>query len=149
MGDRCANGNPAIWPHTRFTHRPRLDPAKSCGTAACESKHLFAIRNRRNQVSAGSGHTIGKILQRQHGLPGWINGRTKTLSAKAAVKARSRAIDMNEQKIKQDLNIGANIRRIRKMRNFGQTELVRLLQLDGIAITRKTLVQIEIGRAHV
>ena len=49
---------------------------------------------------------------------------------------------MNEQKIKQDLNIGANIRRIRKMRNFGQTGL---LQLDGIAITRKTLVQIERG----
>ena len=65
------------------------------------------------------------------------------------MKARSRAIDMNEQKIKQDLNIGANIRRIRKMRNFGQTELVRLLQLDGIAITRETLVKIERGSQHI
>jgi len=65
------------------------------------------------------------------------------------VKAGSRAIDMNEQKIKQDINIGANIRRIRKMRNFGQTELVRLLQLDGIAITRETLVKIERGSQHI
>lgn len=65
------------------------------------------------------------------------------------MKAGSRAIDMNEQKIKQDLNIGANIRRIRKMRNFGQTELVRLLQLDGIAITRETLVKIERGSQHI
>ncbi len=65
------------------------------------------------------------------------------------MKAGSRAIDMNEQKIKQDINIGANIRRIRKMRNFGQTELVRLLQLDGIAITRETLVKIERGSQHI
>jgi len=65
------------------------------------------------------------------------------------VKAGSWAIDMNEQKIKQDINIGANIRRIRKMRNFGQTELVRLLQLDGIAITRETLVKIERGSQHI
>ena len=65
------------------------------------------------------------------------------------MKAGSQAIDMNEQKIKQDINIGANIRRIRKMRNFGQTELVRLLQLDGIAITRETLVKIERGSQHI
>ena len=65
------------------------------------------------------------------------------------MNAGSRAIDMNEQKIKQDINIGANIRRIRKMRNFGQTELVRLLQLDGIAITRETLVKIERGSQHI
>lgn len=65
------------------------------------------------------------------------------------MKAGSWAIDMNEQKIKQDINIGANIRRIRKMRNFGQTELVRLLQLDGIAITRETLVKIERGSQHI
>ena len=65
------------------------------------------------------------------------------------MKAGSRAIDMNDQKIKQDINIGANIRRIRKMRNFGQTELVRLLQLDGIAITRETLVKIERGSQHI
>ena len=42
------------------------------------------------------------------------------------------------QKIKQDNgNIGRNIREIRLARGIGQTELVRLLDLQGIAITRE------------
>jgi len=57
---------------------------------------------------------------------------------------------MSEQKIKQDeILIGANIREIRKQRGIGQTELVRLLQLSGIAITRETLVKIERGIQHL
>ncbi|WP_298032383.1 helix-turn-helix domain-containing protein [uncultured Dysosmobacter sp.] len=56
---------------------------------------------------------------------------------------------MEEQKIKQDIHIGANIRRIRKSRNIGQTELVRLLQLDGVEMTRETLVKIERGTRHI
>ena len=57
---------------------------------------------------------------------------------------------MTVQKIKQDqINIGQNIRRIRLSRKIGQTELVRLLQLKGITITRETLVKIERGIQHI
>ena len=46
-----------------------------------------------------------------------------------------------EQKIKQTgIDIGGNIRRIRKEKGIGQTELVRMLQLQGLN---------KIGRAHV
>ena len=55
-----------------------------------------------------------------------------------------------EQKIKQDeIFIGANIRRIRRGKKIGQTELVRLLQLEGIDMTRETLVKIERGTQHI
>jgi len=57
---------------------------------------------------------------------------------------------MEEQKIKQDkIHIGANISKIRKHREIGQTELVRLLQLEGIEMTRETLVKIERGIQHL
>ena len=58
---------------------------------------------------------------------------------------------MNEQKIKSDENIsiGKNIRDIRKLRGIGQTELVRILQLDGVEITRESLVKIERGIQHI
>lgn len=57
---------------------------------------------------------------------------------------------MAEQKIKQDkIDIGANIREIRIQRKIGQTELVRLLQLQGIEMTRETLVKIERGIQHI
>ena len=56
-----------------------------------------------------------------------------------------------EQKIKQDsyIPIGENIRRIRKAKGIGQTELVRRLQLQGIEMTRETLVKIERGIQHL
>ena len=42
------------------------------------------------------------------------------------------------QKIKQENgNIGKNIRKIRLAKGIGQTELVRMLDLQGIAITRE------------
>ena len=54
------------------------------------------------------------------------------------------------QKIKQDvIHIGQNIREIRLSRGIGQTELVRKLQLDGIEMTRETLVKIERGIQHI
>lgn len=56
---------------------------------------------------------------------------------------------MKEQKIKQDVCIGANIRAIRKARKLGQTELVGLLQLEGVSMTRETLVKIERGIQHI
>lgn len=57
---------------------------------------------------------------------------------------------MYEQKIKQDeIHIGANIRKIRKAKGMGQTELVGLLQLEGISMTRETLVKIEREIQHI
>lgn len=55
-----------------------------------------------------------------------------------------------EQKIKQvGIDIGGNIRRIRLERGYGQTELVRMLQLNGVDMTRETLVKIERGIQHI
>lgn len=57
---------------------------------------------------------------------------------------------MSEQKIKQDeIRIGENIRQVRREKGLGQTELVRLLQLRGIPITRESLVKIERGIQHI
>ena len=56
---------------------------------------------------------------------------------------------MEEQKIKQDIRIGDNIRKIRQQQGVGQTELVRLLQLEGVEMTRETLVKIERGNQHI
>lgn len=55
-----------------------------------------------------------------------------------------------EQKIKQDhIHIGANIRRIRLEQGIKQTELVSMLQLQEINITREMLVKIERGIHHI
>ena len=56
---------------------------------------------------------------------------------------------MEEQKIKQDIRIGDNIRKIRQQQGIGQTELVRMLQLEGVEMTRETLVKIERGNQHI
>ena len=56
---------------------------------------------------------------------------------------------MEEQKIKQDIRIGDNIRKIRQQQEIGQTELVRLLQLEGVEMTRETLGKIERGTQHI
>lgn len=54
------------------------------------------------------------------------------------------------QKIKQDeINIGANIREIRLSCGIGQTELVRMVQLQGVDMTRECLVKIERGIQHI
>ena len=54
------------------------------------------------------------------------------------------------QKIKQDeINIGTNIRAIRPSRGIGQTELVRMVQLQGVDMTRECLVKIERGIQHI
>ena len=54
-------------------------------------------------------------------------------------------------KIKQTttIPIGQNIRTIRLSKGIGQTELVRLLQLQGIDMTRESLVKIERGIQHI
>ncbi|HBV67861.1 MAG TPA: transcriptional regulator [Clostridiales bacterium] len=58
---------------------------------------------------------------------------------------------MGEQKIKSDslISIGKNIREIRISKKIGQTELTRLLDLQGISITRESLVKIERGIQHI
>lgn len=58
---------------------------------------------------------------------------------------------MSDIKIKQDKQntIGNNIRRVRKERGIGQTELVRELQLIDVDMTRETLVKIERGIQHI
>lgn len=54
-----------------------------------------------------------------------------------------------EQKIKQDIRIGENIRRVRLSRGLGQTDLVRLLQIEGCDMTRECLVKIERCVQHI
>ncbi|WP_458407705.1 helix-turn-helix domain-containing protein [Anaerotignum sp.] len=56
-----------------------------------------------------------------------------------------------DSKIKQttSIPIGQNIRAIRKAKGIGQTELVSLLQLQGIDMTRESLVKIERGIQHI
>ena len=54
-----------------------------------------------------------------------------------------------EQKIKQDILIGANIKAVRKQKKIRQVDLVRLLQLEGIEMTRESLVKIESGVQHI
>ena len=57
---------------------------------------------------------------------------------------------MTEQKIKQiGIDIGGNIRRVRLEKGYGQTEFVRMLQLQNVNITRETLVKIERGIQHI
>ena len=55
----------------------------------------------------------------------------------------------SDSKIRQDISIGSNIRRIRKAQGIGQTELVAMLQLHGTTMTRECLVKIEGGRQAI
>jgi len=55
-----------------------------------------------------------------------------------------------EQKIKQDsIPLGRNLRQIRKERHLKQTELVAMVQLRDVPMTRETLVKIERGIQHI
>lgn len=55
-----------------------------------------------------------------------------------------------EQKVKQDrILLGKNIRQIRLERKIKQTEMVALMQLKDVPMTRETLVKIERGIQHI
>lgn len=56
-----------------------------------------------------------------------------------------------DSKIKQNksIPIGRNIREIRLAKGTGQTELVCMVQLQGVSLTRESLVKIERGIQHV
>ena len=62
---------------------------------------------------------------------------------------RSNRGDVMEQKIKQDFQVGKNIRKLRKANKLGQTDLVRMLQIDGCDMTRECLVKIERCTQHI
>ena len=49
------------------------------------------------------------------------------------------------QKLKQDLQIGSNIRNLRKRSGFTQEQVIARLQLQGIEISRSSYSQIECG----
>ena len=53
------------------------------------------------------------------------------------------------QKIKQDVNIGNNIRELRKKSKLTQEQVVARLQLQGIEISRSTYSQIECGTYNI
>lgn len=53
------------------------------------------------------------------------------------------------QKIKQDLQIGSNIRRLRKQSSLTQEQVVTHLQLHGIEISRSSYSQIECGTYNI
>ena len=58
--------------------------------------------------------------------------------------------DDMEQKIKQDeIFIGRNVRRIRKEKGIRQTEMIALMQLENVSLTREALVKIERGIQHI
>lgn len=55
-----------------------------------------------------------------------------------------------EQKIKQDeIFIKQNIRRLRKEKGIRQTEMVALMQLQNVSVTREALVKIERVIQHI
>ena len=53
------------------------------------------------------------------------------------------------QKIKQDISIGNNIRKMRKQFHLTQEQVVTRLQLQGIEISRSSYSQIECGTYNI
>lgn len=53
------------------------------------------------------------------------------------------------QKIKQDISIGSNIRSLRKQSHLTQEQVVARLQLQGIEISRSSYSQIECGTYNI
>lgn len=53
------------------------------------------------------------------------------------------------QKIKQDISLGSNIRRLRKASSLTQEDVVTYMQLKGIDISRSIYSQIECGTYNI
>ncbi|MBQ4522225.1 MAG: helix-turn-helix transcriptional regulator [Lachnospiraceae bacterium] len=53
------------------------------------------------------------------------------------------------QKIKQDISLGSNIRKLRKQSHLTQEQVVARLQLQGIEISRSSYSQIECGTYNI
>lgn len=53
------------------------------------------------------------------------------------------------QKIRQDIQIGGNIRNLRKQAKLTQEQVIARLQLQGIEISRSSYSQIECGTYNI
>lgn len=53
------------------------------------------------------------------------------------------------QKLKQDLQIGGNIRRLRRQAGLTQEQVIANLQLQGLEISRSSYSQIECGTYNI
>ncbi|WP_167956567.1 helix-turn-helix domain-containing protein [Anaerosporobacter faecicola] len=56
---------------------------------------------------------------------------------------------MESKIISDTIDIGGNIRSLRIAKGIKQTELVAMVQLKDVKLTRETLVKIESGRQHI
>lgn len=52
-------------------------------------------------------------------------------------------------KLKQDISIGENLRRLRKEAGFSQENLAARLQILGLPVSREIISQMELGRYSV
>lgn len=53
------------------------------------------------------------------------------------------------QKLKQDMQIGGNIRRLRRKAGLTQEQVITHLQLQGLEISRSSYSQIECGTYNI
>ena len=53
------------------------------------------------------------------------------------------------KKLKQDISIGANLRRLRKQSGLSQEKVAAKLQLVGIDISREIISQMELGNYSI
>ncbi len=52
-------------------------------------------------------------------------------------------------KIKQDISIGDNLRRLRKDSHLSQEEVALKLQVMGLSVSREMISQMELGRYNI
>lgn len=53
------------------------------------------------------------------------------------------------ERIKQDISIGDNLRRLRKQAHLSQEQVAAKLQVMGLPVSREMLSQMELGRYHI
>ena len=54
-----------------------------------------------------------------------------------------------EEKLKQDISIGGNLRRLRVEAGFSQEKLAARLQVLGLPVSREIISQMELGRYSI
>lgn len=54
-----------------------------------------------------------------------------------------------EQRIVQDVNIGVNLKKLRRRASMTQAEVAAKLELRGLYVSRETYAQIEGGSHHI
>ena len=52
-------------------------------------------------------------------------------------------------KIKQDISIGENLKKLRKKAHLSQEEVAAMLELKGLSVSREMLSQMEQGRYSI